>query len=64
MPLTQVLCFIIVGEMMCTVYWYYQPDDENLLEVSTCLLFFCFVWTVPGILITAFQSIFVPGYIG
>jgi len=20
---------------MCTVYWYYQPDDENLLEVST-----------------------------
>ncbi|XP_065898978.1 trinucleotide repeat-containing gene 18 protein-like isoform X2 [Dysidea avara] len=20
------------SEMMCTVYWYYQPDDENLLE--------------------------------
>ena len=24
---------------MCTVYWYYQPDDENLLEVSTCVAY-------------------------
>ena len=28
------ILLIYVGEMMCSVYWYYQLEDENLLEVS------------------------------